>query len=97
MKKGKTKAEIITETISTLENGPWLDSHDAAFKDYDAASRKRMAKEGTAMPDGSYPIANCSDWDNARRAVGRSDPGRRAAVRAHIAKRGNALGCKAAD
>lgn len=63
------------------------------FKNYDAKARKRMAKAGTAMPDGSYPIADCEDVANARQSVGRSPEGRRNAVRAHINKRARALGC----
>ena len=73
--------------------------------DYDAMvaatftpkERQRLAGTGTAMPDGSYPIRNCSDWDNAREAIGRTSPGKRAAVEAHIAKRGKALGCGTGD
>jgi hypothetical protein len=72
-------------------------SHKAWYsdlKEYPQETRKRMAKSGTAMPDGSYPIADCEDVNNARRAIGRTPPARRAAVRRHIAKRANALGCK---
>lgn len=64
------------------------------FKNYDAATRKKMAKAGTAMPDGSYPIADCEDVANARQSIGRSPQGRRSAVQAHINKRARALGCK---
>jgi len=53
-----------------------------------------MAKAGTAMPDGSYPIADCEDVANARQSIGRSPEGRRSAVQAHINKRARALGCK---
>lgn len=63
------------------------------FKDYPAATRKRMAKSGSAMPDGSYPIADCEDVMDARRSIGRSPASRRNAVRTHINKRANALGC----
>ncbi len=59
--------------------------------------RQRLAKSGAAMPDGSFPIRNCSDLANARQAVGRAKPARRAAVRAHIAKRAEALGCSTDD
>ena len=97
MDKEKTKAQIRAETLATLEHGPWLDEGIEHFKQYDAAARKRGAKSGAAMPDGSYPIFDCEDWDNARQSVGRTAPAKRGAVRAHIAKRGNALGCKAAS
>ena len=61
------------------------------FKDYSPEARKRMAKEGSAMPDGSFPIADCADLKNAIQAIGRaSDP---AAAKRHIKKRKRALGC----
>ena len=34
-------------------------------KDYSQDERKSMAKEGTAMPDGSYPIADGADLEHA--------------------------------
>ena len=61
------------------------------FKDYSPEQRKAMAKKGAAMPDGSYPIADCADLKNAIQAIGRAkDPG---PVKAHIKKRKRALGC----
>ncbi len=63
------------------------------FKDYDAKTRRRMASEGRAMPDGSFPIADCSDAADAIRSVGRAKPGKRAAVESHIRKRVRALSC----
>lgn len=66
---------------------------EAELKDYSAEERRRMAKSGQALPDGSFPIANCSDAENAIRAQGRADPSRRGTVKAHIRKRVRALGC----
>jgi len=61
------------------------------FRDVGTKERKRLADKGAAMPDGSYPIANCGDLKNAIQAIGRAkDP---AKVKAHIKKRKNALGC----
>lgn len=60
------------------------------FKEYDSEQRKRMAKSGTAMPDGSYPIADVEDLKNAIQAIGRAkNP---AAAKRHIKKRASALG-----
>lgn len=53
--------------------------------------RERLAKEGKALPDGSFPIRNVSDLRNAVRAYGRSKPGSRGAVRKHIMKRARSL------
>ena len=55
-------------------------------------ARKKLADEGKALPDGSYPIRNEGDLKNAIHAYGRSKPGDRAKVRRHIMKRARALG-----
>ena len=63
---------------------------EMAKRDYTTQQRNRMAHEGQAMPDGSFPIANEQDLRNAIQSVGRaSDP---AAARRHIARRARALG-----
>lgn len=59
--------------------------------DYSAEDRRKMAASGAAMPDGSYPIANRADLENAIHAVGRGS-GSHTAIRAHIVKRAKALG-----
>jgi hypothetical protein len=52
--------------------------------------RQKMAKEGKAMPDGSFPIETTGDLRNAIRLAGHaSDP---AAAKAHIKKRAKAIG-----
>ena len=53
--------------------------------------RLRLAQEGKALKDGSFPIRNTSDLRNAVQAYGRSKPGQRAAVRKHIMKQARAL------
>ena len=62
---------------------------DMDKREFSGATRERMAESGTAMPDGSFPIANRSDLMNAIRSVGRAkDYG---AARAHIIRRARAL------
>lgn len=58
---------------------------------YNTDDRKRMASEGSAMPDGSYPIADEEDLHNAIHAVGRGNADHDA-IRRHIIKRAKALG-----
>jgi len=53
--------------------------------------RDRLAKEGKALPDGSYPIRNVEELKDAIQAYGRSKPSKRAAVRRHIMKRARGL------
>ena len=61
-----------------------------AFSD---ETRMEMAKEGTAMPDGSFPIASEADLRNAIQAHGRASD--IDAAKAHIKKRAAALGLEA--
>jgi hypothetical protein len=41
------------------------------FRDFSPDKRKELAKEGKALPDGSFPIETVADLENAIRAVGR--------------------------
>ena len=52
--------------------------------------RTSMAKEGNALPDGSYPISNAGDLRNAISAYGRAKD--KEATKRHIMKRAKALG-----
>jgi hypothetical protein len=56
------------------------------------AEREKDAKDGIAMPDGSYPIATAADVENAVRDYDRS--GKRPEVKAHIIARAIAIGAK---
>ena len=60
-----------------------------AFSD---EQRGEMAKEGLALPDGSYPIANKEDLSNAVQAYGRAKD--KSAAKRHIIKRAKALGAE---
>lgn len=56
-----------------------------------SAERKRLASEGKALPDGSYPIENAEDLHNAA-ILARSGHGDVAAAKRLIAKRAKELG-----
>lgn len=58
---------------------------------YNQADLDKMAKSGEAMPDGSYPIADKEDLQNAIHAVGRGGASHDA-IRRHIISRAKALG-----
>ena len=62
---------------------------DMDKRDYSTAARERMAGAGTAMPDGSFPIANRADLQNAIQSVGRAKD--YAKAKAHIISRARAL------
>lgn len=63
---------------------------DLDRRSFTEEQRKKMADKGEAMPDGSFPIANRQDLENAIRAYGRAKNKR--AARRHIMKRARALG-----
>ena len=55
------------------------------------AKRRKLAQEGKALPDGSYPIRNVEELKDAIQAYGRGKPSKRAAIRRHIMKRARGL------
>lgn len=58
---------------------------------YTAEERRKLAESGAALPDGSFPIVNCSDAEKAIHAQGRAQDQGKAV--AHIKTRVKALGC----
>lgn len=78
--------------VSPVMLGAGVNTRTTGMKrTFTQAERDRMAANGEAMPDGSYPIANRQDLENAIHAVGRGS-GSHDAIRAHIRKRARALG-----
>ena len=60
------------------------------LREFDTEERRRLARKGAAMPDGSFPIVTREDLMNAVHAIGRaSNP---EAAKRHIIKRARALG-----
>jgi hypothetical protein len=57
---------------------------------YSDEQRERMADEGMALPDGSYPIKDAADLSNAVQAYGRAKD--KEAAKRHIMKRARELG-----
>ena len=88
---GQRRIEML-KTLARKSLVTW----DDGFADISAAERRRAARSGAALPDGSFPIRNCSDARNAIQAQGRTAPGNRGRVRAHIRTRVRALGCSGA-
>lgn len=58
--------------------------------DYTTAQRQQMAKDGQALPDGSFPIANKQDLAKAILTCGLAN--NKAAAKAWIIKRARDLG-----
>lgn len=61
--------------------------------DFTSEERRNLAKQGKAMPDGSFPIRNTSDLHNAIRAVGRGGADHNK-IRRFIIRRAIALGAR---
>lgn len=84
--------QIIYTTDEVEDLGHLLGSDNEVIEfDYNADQRRKMAKSGEALPDGSFPIANCSDAEKAIHAQGRAQDQGKAV--AHIKKRVSSLGC----
>ena len=64
-------------------------------RDFSAEQRREAATSGAALPDGSFPIKNQSDLDNAVRLVGHAKKPEKA--KAHITSRALSLGLKLPD
>jgi len=80
---------LLLATQFPLEADP---DGDFAPRNVSPDSRRRWAKQGIALPDGSYPIPNKDFLRRAIMAYGRAPAAKRAAVRRHIIKRARALG-----
>jgi hypothetical protein len=61
-------------------------------RNFTPEQRRQLAKEGKAMPDGSYPIINVADLRNAIQAFGRAK--NKGPVAQHIKRRARALGAE---
>lgn len=89
-------ASKVKQVKDTIEEGSWeymIEMMDNGSENSVVSRRvrERLAKEGKAMPDGSFPIRNVNDLRNAIQAYGRAKPGSRAAVRKHIMRQAKAL------
>lgn len=74
------------------DESPDLLNPDTKKRNVSRKERKRLARQGKALPSGGFPIENESDLMNARHAVGRAkNPG---AARSLIRRRARELGVK---
>jgi hypothetical protein len=75
----KREQTALLETVEDMEK-----------REFSAEERKKAAKEGAALPDGSFPIKSVGDLHNAIQALGRAKD--KAKAKAHIIARAKALG-----
>lgn len=78
-------------TVNDTSKAAPTGSGDTSTK-LDAASRRKAAKSGAALKDGSFPIFCPADVGNAVAAHGRANEKKQPMVKAHILKRAAAVG-----
>lgn len=90
--ENETDAAPKGETAEKGEEAEQFDDTDIAKREFTAAQRKKDARTGVAMKDGSFPIADKEDLENAIRLADKAkNP---SAARAHIKRRAKALGAE---
>ena len=77
----REKSELNPGTFTEIEK-----------RNFDAAQRRKLAEEGKALPDGSFPVSNRKDLSNALQAIGRSK--NRAKVLRHLRARAKDMGAE---
>ena len=87
MWKADLNQEGATDMLTDYEN------EYVTKRDFSDKKRKALAKDKKALPDGSFPIENKEDLENAIKAIGRAKD--EAKAKAHIIARAKAL--KATD
>jgi hypothetical protein len=97
VREAKDKFDVYPSAVANAwvvgeykRRGGTYKGEDMDKKDYSMDARRDMAASGMAMPDGSFPIANGGDLQNAIQSVGRAS--NYAAAKEHIVRRARALG-----
>lgn len=90
-----TDLDDLEPLADTGDDGPEDDSDvakpDVSKREFTAEQRRRLAREGKALPSGAYPIETEEDLHNAA-VLARSGHGDVSAARALIARRARELG-----
>ena len=79
-------AELSAQADALYERIHGEPRYDDQFGYISREKRQKLAKEGKALPDGSFPITSVESLKDSVQAYGRAKPGNRAAVRRHIMK-----------
>ena len=97
VREAKDKFDVYPSAVANAwvvgeykRRGGTYKGEDMDKRDYSMDARRSMAESGMAMPDGSFPIANGGDLQNAIQSVGRAS--NYAAAKQHIIGRARALG-----
>lgn len=90
-KMREANLEALTASAAEMREKALIAAAVAELAKISEEERMDLAKEGKALPDGSYPIRNVDDLKNAIQAYGRSKSSERKMVRKHIIKRARQL------
>jgi hypothetical protein len=88
--KQKELASRVAE-LSAKVDAVFAEEAEDEFAYIPRRERMKLAEEGKAMPDGSFPIRNIEDLKNAIQAHGRAKKAKRASVKRFIEKRARQL------
>jgi hypothetical protein len=83
------KALELSTRVKTTADLNTAQEYEDQFAFFSRERRQKLAKEGKALPDGSFPIVSENDLKNAIQAYGRAS--NKAAARRHIMKRARSL------
>jgi hypothetical protein len=90
--RAERRAELQARAAE-LSNRVFADvEYEDGFGYVSRETRQKLAKEGKALPDGSFPITNLDSLKDSIQAYGRGKKSKRAAIRRHIMKRARQLG-----
>jgi hypothetical protein len=84
--------EEVTEAISTVTDAADVAESESYEAEFTQAQRERLAKKGHALDDGSFPIRNRSDLQNAIKSWGRAKKSNKARAKKFIKMRAKQLG-----
>ncbi len=89
LQKADENVEKTSVEIDEKQEDEVKDEEEVEKRDFTAEERKKLAEEGKAMPDGSFPIENKQDLKNAIRLAGQAKD-KKAAIE-FICRRARAL------
>jgi hypothetical protein len=90
--KAEKKEACADDNMTAPPDESFMADEAEGFKQYNTEQRREMAGKGWALPDGSFPIADTQDLQNAVQAIGRGANNPKAQIKAHIVKRARSLG-----
>ena len=89
--RAKRRSELQAQIAELSSRVLPTEDYEDGFGYISREVRQKLAKEGKALPDGSYPITNVDSLKDSIQAYGRGKPSKRAAIRRHIMKRARVL------